>query len=87
MNAWMSRYGVQGSSLPGLMITGVLREMAGIHREFTAGELLGITRPRAWAVGKKARLVPNCSPRPLSRMVKSSPRESPLRISGMWVRA
>jgi hypothetical protein len=48
----MSRYGVHGSSLPGLMNTGVLSAMLGSHSEFTAGELLGITSPRAAVVGK-----------------------------------
>ena len=47
MNAWISRYGVHGSSLPGLMTTGVLSAMAGSQSEFTAGELLGITSPSA----------------------------------------
>ena len=51
MNAWISRYGVHGSSRPGLMMTGVLSAMAGSQSEFTAGELLGMTRPSAGVVG------------------------------------
>jgi hypothetical protein len=55
------------------MTTGTLRAMAGSHSEFTAGELLGMTRPSAWVVGKNESLVPNCSPKPRSRIVRSSP--------------
>src|ERR1039458_6980453 len=46
ISAWMIRQGVQGSSRPGFRITGVLSGIAGSQREFTPGELLGITRPR-----------------------------------------
>ena len=49
MKAWMSRHGVQGSSRPGLSITGILSGMAGSQSEFTPGELLGITSPRQGA--------------------------------------
>ena len=51
MKAWISRNGVHGSSRPGLMITGVFRAIAGSQSEFTAGELLGITKPSAFVVG------------------------------------
>ncbi len=51
MNAWIKRYGVHGSSRPGLMTTGVFSAIAGSHSEFTAGELLGMTRPSAFVVG------------------------------------
>jgi hypothetical protein len=34
------------------MTTGIFRAMAGSQREFTAGELLGMTRPREFVVGK-----------------------------------
>ena len=87
MNAWMSRNGVHGSSRPGLMTTGVFSAMAGSQSEFTAGELLGITRPSASHVGKNESFVPNCSPKPRSMIVMSSPRERPFRITSRCVSA
>ena len=47
----MRRNGVHGSSFPGLIMTGIFKAMAGSHKEFTAGELLGITKPSACVVG------------------------------------
>ena len=51
MKDWIKRIGVHGSSRPGFMMIGVFRATAGSHREFTAGELLGITSPSALEVG------------------------------------
>ena len=69
------------------MTTGTFNGMAGSQSEFTAGELLGMTSPSACVVGKKLSLVPNCSPVPLSRIERSSPRDRPLRISFRCVSA
>ena len=51
--------------------------MAGSQRELTAGELLGMTRPRHLRGGIKTEA---CSPKPASRMDRSSPRVRPLRM-------
>ena len=52
MKAWMRRYGVQGSSRPGLMTTGIFSAIEGSQSEFTAGEFDGMMRPREFVVGK-----------------------------------
>src|SRR5438094_785853 len=62
------------------MTTGVLSAIAGSQSELTAGELLGITRPSAWHVGKNESFVRNCSPKPVSRSERASPRERPLSL-------
>src|SRR2546423_1184480 len=44
-NAWITRYGVHGSSRPGLSRRGILNAMVGTHREWTPGEFDGRTAP------------------------------------------
>lgn len=61
--------------------------MAGSQSELTAGELLGMTSPRAAVEGQKLSRVPNCSPKPESRMERLRPRDRPFRTVPMWVRA
>jgi len=64
-----------GSSRPGLIITGIFNGMAGSQSELTAGELLGMTSPRLFAVDKAQ---PPAKPRVQHR--RSSPRVRPLRM-------
>ena len=51
MNAWIMRYGVHGSALPGLSTSGIFSGIAGTHSECTPGELLGSTTPSALVRG------------------------------------
>src|SRR4051794_28362722 len=44
-NAWSTRYGVHGSSRPGLRSRGILNAMVGTHSEWTPGEFDGSTAP------------------------------------------
>ena len=52
-SAWIMRYGVQGSALPGLSTSGIFSTIAGTHSEWTPGELLGSTTPSESPRGKK----------------------------------
>ena len=49
--ACSTRWGVHGSSRPGLSTSGVFRAMAGTHSECTPGELLGRIAPNESVVG------------------------------------
>ena len=53
-NAWMMRYGVQGSALPGFSTSAVFSAIAGTHSECTPGELLGSTTPSVCAARHEA---------------------------------
>lgn len=51
------------------------------------GRIAGHDQAQGLAGGEKLSLVPNCSPYPRSRMVKSRPRDNPFRTSPRWVSA
>ena len=83
MKAWIRRYGVHGSALPGLRTSGIFKATAGTHSECTPGELLGSTTPSASARGVKLTACPPASPRPWSRTPMSRPRVSPSSTAGI----
>ena len=69
------------------MNTGVFNAIDGSHKLFTAGELLGITSPKHFVVGKYDTGHPACSPNPLSITLMSNPRDNPFKIISMCVSA
>src|SRR5258706_3519340 len=82
----MIRYGVHGSAVPGLRISGIFRAKAGVHRECTPGELLGSTTPKESVRGKKLRPSPN----PRSSTENGTPRVNPeitfsISLKAAWI--
>ena len=71
IKAWMIRYGVQGSALPGLSTSGIFKGTEGIQSECTPGELLGSTTPRDSVRGKKLNACPPTAPNPRSNVCQS----------------